>query len=67
MSYHRHVSAAAQVLVLCCSSAEKEYASLSKQLNRELDEKRSVIQSLSKQLEDHQREFNELKQELSKV
>ena len=47
--------------------AEKEYASLSKQLNHELEEKRKVIKDLSRQLEAHQKDFNDLKHELNKV
>lgn len=47
--------------------AEKEYALLSKQLQTELDEKKSVIHKLSRQLELHQKNFDELKEELTKV
>ena len=47
--------------------AEKEYSALSKQLTRELDEKSKIIHNLAKQLEAHQKDFNELKAELSKV
>ena len=47
--------------------AEKEYTLLSKQLKAELDEKKSIIRKLSTQLEEHTTNFNELKDELSKV
>lgn len=59
----------AEIVIGACIfyRAEKEYAALSKQLGKELDEKRTVIGTLSKQLEAHQKEFNELKDELSKV
>lgn len=47
--------------------AEKEYADLSKQLSQELDDKKLVIKNLSCQLEEHQKDFNELRNELTKV
>ncbi|KAK2146872.1 hypothetical protein LSH36_581g03034 [Paralvinella palmiformis] len=47
--------------------AEKEYAALNKQLHEELEDKRLVIQKLSGQLDNHQKNFNELKQELNKA
>ena len=47
--------------------AEKEYALLSKQLQSELDDKKSIINQLSKQLEIHQKNFDELKEELNNV
>ena len=59
-----------QLLCAFCMShhrAEKEYAALSRQLNKELEEKRTVISNLSKQMEEHQKDFTELKQELAKV
>lgn len=46
---------------------EKEHDSARYQLTAELDDKKKVIQSLSKQLEVHQKNFNELKDELAKV
>jgi len=46
---------------------EKEYKSVKKQLTSEVDNKKSVIGSLSKELEIHQKNFNELKDELNKV
>ena len=47
--------------------AEKEYAILSQKLSEELDEKKSIINKLSKQLGLHQDNFNDLKDELNKV
>lgn len=46
---------------------EKEYKSVKKQLTNEVDNKKNVIGSLSKELEVHQKNFNELKDELNKV
>lgn len=46
---------------------EKEYKSVKKQLTSEVDNKKSVIGSLSKELEIHQKNFNELKDELNKA
>ena len=40
---------------------------MKKQLTSEVDNKKSVIGSLSKELEIHQKNFNELKDELNKV
>lgn len=47
--------------------AEKEFAVMSHQLKSDLDEKSSLIKQLSSQLDTHQANFNELKQELNKV
>lgn len=46
---------------------EKEYLSTRRQLGGEIEEKKTVIGSLSKELEVHQKNFNELKTELGKV
>ncbi|XP_063432765.1 coiled-coil domain-containing protein 171-like isoform X2 [Mytilus trossulus] len=46
---------------------EKEYKSVKKQLTNEVDNKKNVIGSLSKELEVHQKNFNELKDELNKA
>ena len=46
---------------------EKEYLSTRRQLSGEVEEKKTVIGSLSKELEVHQKNFNELKTELGKV
>lgn len=40
---------------------------MKKQLTNEVDNKKNVIGSLSKELEVHQKNFNELKDELNKV
>ena len=50
-----------------CCRAEKEYAVLSNQLSTELQEKKNVIKQLSDQLEVHQKNFDDLKDELNKV
>ena len=56
------------VLVQClCFRAEKEYVTLSNQLQAELEEKKTLIGSLSEQLDLHQQNFDQLKQELNKV
>ena len=49
------------------SRAEKEYASLTKQLQLDLEDKREIIKRLSGELDNHAREFGELKVELNKV
>jgi predicted RNase H-like nuclease (RuvC/YqgF family) len=46
---------------------EKEYSSVKRQLTSEVENKKNVIGNLSKELEVHQKNFNELKEELSKV
>lgn len=46
---------------------EKEYSSVKRQLTSEVENKKNVIGNLSKELEVHQKNFNELKDELSKV
>ena len=46
---------------------EKEYSSVRRQLTSEVENKKNVIGNLSKELEVHQKNFNELKEELSKV
>ncbi|XP_025077162.1 coiled-coil domain-containing protein 171-like isoform X2 [Pomacea canaliculata] len=46
---------------------EKEYLSTRRQLGGEIEEKKTVIGSLSKELEVHQKNFNELKTELGKA
>jgi hypothetical protein len=46
---------------------EKDYAVLNRQLKGDLSEKTNLIKQLSSQLDTHQANFNELKQELSKV
>lgn len=46
---------------------EKEYSSVKLQLTSEVENKKNVIGNLSKELEVHQKNFNELKDELSKV
>ena len=50
-----------------CCRAEKEYVSLSHQLQTELEDKKTLIGDLSDQLELHQRSFDQLKVELNKV
>ncbi|XP_002730890.2 coiled-coil domain-containing protein 171-like [Saccoglossus kowalevskii] len=45
----------------------KEYETVKKQLTHEIDDKSSMISNLSKQLELHQKNFNELKDELNKA
>ncbi|KAK2161846.1 hypothetical protein NP493_1558g00046 [Ridgeia piscesae] len=47
--------------------AEKEYVTLSNQLQAELEEKKTLIGSLSEQLDLHQHNFDQLKQELNKA
>ena len=47
--------------------AEKEYALINQQLQTDLEKKNHVIGKLSKQLELHQKNFDELKDELNKV
>ena len=46
---------------------EKEYSTVKKQLTTEVDSKKTTIGNLSKELEIHQKNFIELKEELSKV
>jgi chaperonin cofactor prefoldin len=46
---------------------EKEHSSVKKQLTNEVENKKSTIGTLSKELEVHQKNFLELKEELSKV
>ncbi|XP_053405701.1 coiled-coil domain-containing protein 171-like isoform X2 [Mercenaria mercenaria] len=46
---------------------EKEHSSVKKQLTNEVENKKSTIGSLSKELEVHQKNFLELKEELSKA
>ncbi|XP_062577737.1 coiled-coil domain-containing protein 171-like isoform X2 [Saccostrea cucullata] len=46
---------------------EKEYSSVKRQLTSEVENKKNVILNLSKELEVHQKNFNELKEELSKA
>ncbi|GFR64854.1 coiled-coil domain-containing protein 171-like [Elysia marginata] len=46
---------------------EKEYSTAKRQLSKEVEDKKMVIGSLSKDLELHQKNFNELKSELSKA
>ncbi|KAL4227318.1 hypothetical protein ACF0H5_012763 [Mactra antiquata] len=46
---------------------EKEYTAVRKQLTNEVENKKSTIGSLSKELEVHQKNFLELKDELSKA
>nr|KAG5697764.1 hypothetical protein BaRGS_026721 [Batillaria attramentaria] len=46
---------------------EKEYLGTRRQLSGEVEEKKTVIGSLSKELEVHQKNFNELKTELGKA
>lgn len=46
---------------------EKEYVLVRRQLSSEVDSKKTVIGNLSKELEIHQKNFNELKDELNKV
>uniref|UniRef100_K1QJZ5 Uncharacterized protein C9orf93 n=1 Tax=Magallana gigas TaxID=29159 RepID=K1QJZ5_MAGGI len=46
---------------------EKEYSSVKRQLTSEVENKKNVIGNLSKELEVHQKNFNELKDELSKA
>ncbi|KAH9500851.1 hypothetical protein Btru_073160 [Bulinus truncatus] len=47
--------------------AEKELVSVRKQLTSEIEEKKTTISNLSKDLETHQKNFNELKSELGKT
>lgn len=49
------------------SRLEKEYLAARRQLCGQVEEKKTVIGSLSKELEVHQKNFNELKTELGKV
>ncbi|CAL1539669.1 unnamed protein product [Lymnaea stagnalis] len=46
---------------------DKEYTSMRRQLLLEVEDKKSVIVNLSRELETHQKNFNELKSELTKV
>ena len=46
---------------------EKDTASIQRQLSEELKEKKNVISKMSKQLDLHQRNFDELKDELNRV
>ena len=60
------------VFVLCSLKLwyyrlEKEHSSVRKQLTNEVENKKTTIGSLSKELEVHQKNFIELKDELSKV
>lgn len=64
---HRNVVFLAFSDFVSWNRAEKEYAILSKQLSTELEEKKSVIKKLSQQLEQHQINFEDLKDELNKV
>lgn len=50
-----------------CFRLEKEHSNVRKQLTNEVENKKSTIGSLSKELEVHQKNFIELKDELSKV
>ena len=52
---------------MCIFRAEKEYAALTKQLQRDLEDKREIIKRLSSELDNHAREFADLKGELNKV
>jgi len=54
-------------LKLCYYRLEKEHSSVRKQLTNEVENKKTTIGSLSKELEVHQKNFIELKDELSKV
>ncbi|XP_070542624.1 coiled-coil domain-containing protein 171-like isoform X2 [Ptychodera flava] len=45
----------------------KEYAIVKKQLTGDLEDKKDIINNMSKQLELHQKNFNELKEELNKA
>ncbi|XP_077989026.1 coiled-coil domain-containing protein 171-like isoform X2 [Glandiceps talaboti] len=45
----------------------REYLTVKKQLSGDLEDKKAVISNLSKQLELHQKNFNELKEELNKA
>ena len=49
------------------SRVEKEYSTVKKQLMTEVENKKTTIGNLSKELEIHQKNFIELKEELSKV
>ncbi|XP_050400373.1 coiled-coil domain-containing protein 171 isoform X2 [Patella vulgata] len=46
---------------------EKDYVNIRRQLTSEVDDKKHVINKLSKELEAHQRNLNELKEELNKA
>ncbi|XP_060080102.1 coiled-coil domain-containing protein 171-like [Ylistrum balloti] len=46
---------------------EREYSSVKKQLTAQVEDKKSVIGNLSKELEHHQKNFSELKDELTKA
>ncbi|XP_013378672.1 coiled-coil domain-containing protein 171-like [Lingula anatina] len=46
---------------------EKEYANVKHQLTSEVEDKKAVISNLSKQLELHQKNFDDLKEELAKA
>ena len=46
---------------------EREYSAVRKQLTSEVENKKNVIGNLSKELEIHQKNFTELKEELSKA
>ena len=47
--------------------AEKEYGSLAQQLQADLEDKREIIKRLSAELDNHARDFADLKTELNKV
>ncbi|XP_074650788.1 coiled-coil domain-containing protein 171-like [Tubulanus polymorphus] len=49
------------------SVLEREHESVKQLLTKQLDEKKSIITNLSKQLELHEKNFDELKKELSKA
>ncbi|XP_064651220.1 coiled-coil domain-containing protein 171-like isoform X2 [Lineus longissimus] len=49
------------------TNLEKEYAAVKQQLSEELEDKNGVVQNLSKQLQLHERNFEELKDELTKA
>jgi len=53
--------------VSCTPRLEKEHSSVRRQLTTEVETKKTTIGNLSKELQVHQKNFIELKEELSKV
>ena len=49
------------------SRIEKEYMIVRQQLSSEVENKKNIIHNMSKELEIHQKNFNDLKDELGKV